>query len=121
MEPAPGLLQLLEPWQHKLAPYRSVVGVTEGVSWSWEDSKEIGIGNLVADSMAGLYNDTTIAIINNRRELILDRGFSKVVFAFTFLLIDLWKLNNYDIVDQSASSRLERYQPISELYLTKAF
>ena len=54
----------LEKYQEKLEPYREVVGYT-AVQLFREDNAESSLGNVVTDSMAAAWEDTSIAFIND--------------------------------------------------------
>jgi len=59
-------LEMMAVWQGNLTEYRTVVGnTTVEVKEEYNDSVESNMGNLLTDSMAAVYENTTIAFLNN--------------------------------------------------------
>jgi len=65
VEPDQGTLDMMKRWQDGLADYKAVIGESELNLVQHGDSEESKLGNAVTDSMTRVYEDTTMAVINN--------------------------------------------------------
>ena len=63
-------LRMMEPYQANLTRYKETLGNTSVLmsipGHNFGDSYESNLGNAIAESMAAVYNDTNIALMNNQ-------------------------------------------------------
>jgi len=66
VEPDQNTLDMMKFWQDQLGEYKSVVGVALDTLLDGQtDSSESKLGNALADSMLDVYEDATMALLNN--------------------------------------------------------
>ena len=115
----PDTLVKMAVWQEELAEYKGVVGSTlVEVKDEESDSVESNMGNLIADSMAAVYPDTSIAFMNNggirNRFEIGNITLEDIFFVLPFNnTVDLLELPGRSLraVLERAATRLDSTQP----------